>query len=110
MLKASLRPHHPAASPAESSSTPPEQDLLLATTGLVLQALRLRRDPAWQAQARWLLPWALACFAAVWVLALWRDLPRGLAQKAVIAMIVGWLGTTAVLLLGRTRSARSLPL
>jgi len=34
MLKASLRPHHPAASPAESSSTPPEQDLLLATTGL----------------------------------------------------------------------------
>src|SRR5690606_29090709 len=82
---------------------------LLATTGLVLQALRLRRDPAWRAQARWLLPWALACFAAVWALALWRDLPRGPAQKAVIAMIVAWLGTTAVLLLGQTRSARSLP-
>ncbi len=79
---------------------------LLATTGLVLQALRLHRDPAWRAQARWLLPWALACFAAVWMLALWRELPRGLAQKTVIAMIVAWLGTTAWLLLARTRPVR----
>jgi len=80
---------------------------LFATTGLVLQALRLRRDPAWRAQARWLLPWALACFAAVWVLALWRGLPRGLAQKAVIAMIIGWLGTTAAGLLVRMKHARA---
>lgn len=76
---------------------------LFATTGLVLQSLRLRHDPRWRAPARWLLPWALACFAAVWVLALWRELPRGLAQKAVIAMIVGWLATTAGLLLARSR-------
>lgn len=74
---------------------------LFATTALVLQALRLRHDPAWRRDARWLLPWALACFAAIWVLALGRDLPRGLAQKTVIAMIVGWLGTVALLLRGR---------
>ena len=80
---------------------------LFATTGLVLQALRLRRDPAWRAQARWLLPWALACFAAVWVLAMWRDLPRGLAQKAVIAMITGWLGAAAMLLLSRQQAVRA---
>lgn len=81
---------------------------LFATTGLVLQALRLRQDPAWRAQARWLLPWALACFAAVWVLALWRELPRGLAQKAVIAMIAGWLGATATVLMVRLRALRAM--
>jgi len=71
---------------------------LFATTGIVLQALRLRLDPRWRRHARWLLPWAIACFVAIWVLALWRDLPRGLAQKAVIAMIVGWLASATVLL------------
>ncbi|WP_202839623.1 DUF998 domain-containing protein [Luteimonas saliphila] len=76
---------------------------LFATTAIVLQALRLRHDPQWRRHVRWLLPWALACFAAVWVLALWRDLPRGLSQKAAIALIVGWLGAVAVLLWRRTR-------
>ncbi|WP_165967497.1 DUF998 domain-containing protein [Luteimonas aestuarii] len=76
---------------------------LFATTGIVLQALRLRRDPSWRTPARWLLPWAIACFAAVWALALWHDAPRGLAQKAVIALIVGWL-SAVTLLLERRRS------
>lgn len=71
---------------------------LFATTGIVLQALRLRLDPHWRTHARWLLPWAVACFAAVWMLAFWRDAPRGLAQKAVIASIVGWLATVTALL------------
>lgn len=71
---------------------------LFATTGIVLQAVRLRRDPRWRMASRWLLPWAIACFAAVWVLALWRDAPRGLAQKAVIALIVGWLAAATGLL------------
>ena len=78
---------------------------LFATTALVLQALRFRHDPAWRRDARWLLPWALACFGAIWVLALGRELPRGLAQKAVIAMIVGWLGTVALRLRTRGRAA-----
>ncbi|WP_158636441.1 DUF998 domain-containing protein [Luteimonas marina] len=78
---------------------------LFATTGLVLQALRLRLDPHWRRHVRWLLPWAIACFAAIWVLALWRELPRGLAQKAVIAMIVGWLAAVAMLLGRQARAA-----
>jgi hypothetical protein len=54
---------------------------LFATTAIVLPVLRFRRDPAWCRHVRWLLPWAVACFAAIWVLALWRDAPCGLAQK-----------------------------
>lgn len=80
---------------------------LFATTGIVLQAMRLRRDPRWHRHRRWLLPWALACFASIWVLALWRDLPRGLAQKGVIGLIVGWLAAVAMTRL--RPSSRSLP-
>ena len=79
---------------------------LFATTGIALQALRFRHDPHWRAHGRWLLPWAVACFVAIWVLALWRDAPRGLAQKAVMAMIVGWLAAAAALLWRRTRAPR----
>lgn len=77
---------------------------LFATSGIVLQALRFRHDPHWRRRARWLLPGAMACFAAVWVLALWRDAPRGLAQKAVIALIVGWLSATTAALWRDRRS------
>lgn len=69
---------------------------LFATTGIVLQAMRLHRDPRWHRHRYWLLPWALACFAGIWVLALWPGLPRGLAQKTLIALIVGWLAAVAV--------------
>jgi len=79
---------------------------LFATTGIVLQALRLRLDPRWRRHVRWLLPWAIACFVAVWVLALWRELPRGLSQKVVIALIVGWLAAVATLLGRQVRASR----
>ncbi|KLJ02145.1 hypothetical protein WQ56_03715 [Luteimonas sp. FCS-9] len=78
---------------------------LFATTGMVLQAVRLRRDVAWRACARWALPWALLCFASIWVLALWRDAPRGLAQKTVIAAILGWLVAVSLALWRRSRTA-----
>ncbi|RXR06598.1 DUF998 domain-containing protein [Pseudoxanthomonas composti] len=68
---------------------------LFATTGAILQALRFGHDPAWRGHRRWALPWALACFGAVWVLALWREAPRGLAQKAVIGLILGWMAVAA---------------
>ncbi len=68
---------------------------LFATSGMVLQALGFRRDPAWRAVARWAVPWALVCFASIWVLASWQGAPRGLAQKVVIALIVGWLACVA---------------
>jgi len=64
---------------------------LFATTAMVVQALGFLRDPGWRRSARWALPWALVCFASVWVLAAWRDAPRGLAQKAVIVLILGWM-------------------
>jgi len=57
----------------------------------VVQALGFLRDPHWRRTARWALPWALLCFASVWVLAAWRDAPRGLAQKTVIVLILGWM-------------------
>ena len=78
---------------------------LCATGGMVVQALCFRRDPAWRATAPWALPWALLCFASIWVLAGWRDAPRGLAQKTVIALIVGWLACVARELWQRTRAA-----
>lgn len=64
---------------------------LFATTGITVQSLCFRRDPFWRRYSTGLLFLALACLAAVLVLASWRELPRGLAQKAVIAMILGWL-------------------
>lgn len=64
---------------------------LFATTGMVVQALGFLRDPVWRRTARWALPWALLCFAAVWILAAWREAPRGLAQKSVIVLILGWM-------------------
>ena len=78
---------------------------LFATTGLVLRSLRLRHDPRWRAPARWLLPWALACRGGLGAGVVART-AAWLAQKAVIAMIVGWLAATAGLLLARSRPRR----
>lgn len=64
---------------------------LFATTGMVVQALGFLRDPDWRRTARWALPLALLCFVSVWILAAWREAPRGLAQKSVIALILGWM-------------------
>ncbi|HJR75219.1 MAG TPA: DUF998 domain-containing protein [Luteimonas sp.] len=68
---------------------------LFVTTAMLLQAWRLRGDPAWRARFALAFGWAAVCFAAVWLLSFWRELPRGLAQKAVIALIVGWLALSA---------------
>lgn len=69
---------------------------LCTTTAMVLQAWRLRAAPAWRRVAPALLGWALACFAGVWVLALVRELPRGLSQKVLVTMIVVWMGAVAL--------------
>jgi hypothetical protein len=34
---------------------------------------------------------AAVCFAMLWVHVLWREAPRGLTQKVVIVLILGWL-------------------
>lgn len=76
---------------------------LCATTGMVLQSLRLRHDPAWRGLARLALAWAVLCVLGVWALALLADLPRGLAQKALVAAIVAWLVAVALGLYRTTR-------
>ena len=40
--------------------------------------------------------WAWLCFAALWLHVLWRDSPRGLGQKRMIALVPGWLALVAV--------------
>lgn len=68
---------------------------LCVTTAMLLQSWRFRGDGHWR---RYFAPaFALAAisFAALWAHALWRDAPRGLTQKAVIALILLWLGLAA---------------
>jgi len=64
---------------------------LCTVTAMLLQAWRLRGDAHWK---RWFKPaflYASLCFVLLWVLALWRDLPRGGSQKLLIVLIAGWL-------------------
>lgn len=68
---------------------------LFVTTAMLLQSWRLRGDAGWRSRFAPAFAWAAVCFAAVWVLAFWREAPRGLAQKVVIALIVGWLALSA---------------
>jgi hypothetical protein len=71
---------------------------LCTVTAMVLQALRLRHDRLWR---RWFAPalwYALACFAALWVQAFWRALPRGASQKLLMLAIVLWLAAAAFVL------------
>jgi hypothetical protein len=68
---------------------------LCVTTAMLLQAAWFRRDRFWRTHARGALSLAAVAFVAVWVLALWRAAPRGLAQKCVIAIIVAWLALAA---------------
>lgn len=68
---------------------------LCVGTAMLLQAWRLRSDGRWRAHAGWALALAALAFAAIWTLTLWRTLPRGLAQKGVIALVLLWLGAAA---------------
>ncbi|WP_206860660.1 DUF998 domain-containing protein [Lysobacter changpingensis] len=61
------------------------------TVGMLVQSWALRRDPRWRRHFALAFGLAVFCFVALWLHALWRDLPRGLSQKAVIAAIVAWL-------------------
>ncbi|MBO9718089.1 MAG: DUF998 domain-containing protein [Pseudoxanthomonas sp.] len=68
---------------------------LLVGTAMLLQSTSLHRDPHWRAIARPLLLLATLAFAGLWLHALWKALPRGGSQKAVIALYVAWLGVVA---------------
>lgn len=65
------------------------------TLAMLLQSWRFRADPDWRRHFALAFGLAVACFAALWVHALWRELPRGLSQKAVIVAILVWLALAA---------------
>lgn len=79
---------------------------LWVTTAMVLQAWRFRGDPLWRSRFRMAFGLAIASFAAVWILSLWRAAPRGLTQKLVIAMIVYWLLMVGIWLWRAARERR----
>lgn len=71
--------------------TAAQASFLCVTVAMLLQSWRLRRATGWRARFRGAFTLAVACFAAMWVDALWHGMPRGLEQKLVIALIVLWL-------------------
>lgn len=75
---------------------------LLVGAAMLLQSAVLRHDPYWRPVAAPLLAVAALAFAGLWLHALWRELPRGASQKAVIALYLLWLCGVALRL-------RSLP-
>lgn len=64
---------------------------LSVTLGMLTQSWRFRSDRRWQRHFRRAFPLAVVTFAGLWLYALWRELPRGAAEKAVILLIVLWL-------------------
>jgi hypothetical protein len=68
---------------------------LSVTAAMLLQSWHLRRDPAWRHRFLVAFLLALACFAGLWVHALFRDWPRGLTQRGVVVLILAWLALAA---------------
>jgi hypothetical protein len=64
---------------------------LCATVAMLLQSWRWRGDALWRRYSARGLALAAFAFAALWVHALVRGLPRGSSQKAVIVLILAWL-------------------
>ncbi|WP_051414238.1 DUF998 domain-containing protein [Pseudoxanthomonas suwonensis] len=78
---------------------------LLVGLGMLLQSLGLLRDPGWRGAAKPLVALAALAFIALWTHVLWRELPRGASQKAVIALYLLW----ALLLAWRLRGRATAP-
>lgn len=64
---------------------------LAVTLGMLAQSWRFREDLYWRRHFFKAFPLAVVTFMALWLYALWRELPRGAAEKAVILLIVLWL-------------------
>ena len=76
---------------------------LCVTVAMLLQAWCFGRDARWQGLHRLAWIWAWLAFAGLWLHVLWRDSPRGLGQKLVIAAVVGWLLLVALAAWRRSR-------
>lgn len=86
---------HPATLHGFVHGVAAQATFLCVTLAMLLLAWWLRRDPRWQRLHGAMFGWAAACFAALWVQGLWRDLPRGLSQKILILVLLAWLGRMA---------------
>lgn len=80
---------------------------LCVTVAMLLQSWRWRGDALWRRYSARGLALAALAFAALWLHALVRGLPRGTSQKAVIVLILAWLAW-ASFRLWRTSSSSSL--
>ncbi len=69
---------------------------LCVATAMLLQSWCFGRDPRWRGFHRFAWWWAWLAFAGLWLHVLWRDTPRGLGQKLVIALVVAWLALVAL--------------
>jgi hypothetical protein len=63
----------------------------------------MRRHARWRHRARMAMSMAVLAFTALWIDVFWRALPRGAAQKVVIALYLLWLGRAAWWLRWRDR-------
>ncbi len=61
---------------------------LCVVSGMVVQAWRFRPDAGWRRHFPLAATWSAACFALLWVHALWPPAGRGWVQKLLIALIV----------------------
>ena len=75
---------------------------LSVTVAMLMQSWWLRTDSRWRGRFPLAFVLAAAAFVALCVYLIDRSLPRGLAQKGVIVLILVWLGWAA-LNLSRTR-------
>ncbi|HET6906245.1 MAG TPA: DUF998 domain-containing protein [Rhodanobacteraceae bacterium] len=66
-----------------------------ATTAMLVQSWRLRLDPRWR--KHFLSAFVLAVITAIyfWIYALVKPIPRGLGEKAVIALVLLWVWRSA---------------
>jgi len=64
---------------------------LCVSVAMLLQSWWLRANPRWRPRFAPAFALALACFAGIWVDALWHGMPRGLEQRLMIALILVWL-------------------
>lgn len=79
---------------------------LCITVAMLLQSWRLRRDPRWRVHFRATFTLAAFAFVALWIYALVKPIPRGVGEKAVIALILLWLWRASWwLLCGTTRQS-----
>ncbi len=76
---------------------------LCVTVAMLLQAWCFAHDARWQRVQPLAWWWAWLAFAGLWLHVLWRDSPRGLGQKLVIAAVLGWLLLVALASCWRSR-------